>query len=104
MALSEQDKVDTLKELFDTQRVNLYCGLHNYHGPVKGAAEVMPTMGCPSCIKVFLIHELATTPPSERRQKLDEIEEVLNHCAELDDKGEFDFVPYEHAQIEIGQA
>lgn len=101
MPLSEQDKIGTLKELFDAQRVNLYCAPHNYHGPVKGCAEIMPTIGCANCIKIFLISELATTPPSERRQKMDEIEEVLHHCIELDDKGQFDFKPYDHAQIEI---
>lgn len=103
MALSDQDKVDTLKELFDPSKVNLKCGQHLYFGPVKDKPEVTPMLGCVDCWKVWYIHEIATTPPSERAQKLEELESVLHDMTQMIERGEWDFVPFDHAQIEIGE-
>jgi hypothetical protein len=100
--LSDQDKIDTLKELFNSERINIKCGKHLYFGPIKGRPEVTPMLGCADCWKVFYISEMASTPPGERRQKLEEIEDVLHRMTEMIDKGTWDFKPYDHAQVEIG--
>ena len=101
--LSDQDKIDTLEELFDSQKVNIRCGTHNYFGPIKGRPEIIPVERCADCWKVWFISELATTPPSERRQKLDEIEEVLHNMIQMVENGTWDLKLYPHAQIEIGK-
>jgi hypothetical protein len=103
MALTEQQKTDMLSEIFDSAKINIKCGKHLYFGPVKGRPEITPALGCRDCWKVFYICEMASTPPGDRRQKLDEIEEVLNKMVEMIVAGTWDFVPYEHAKIEIGE-
>lgn len=103
MALTDQQKKDVISEVFDDKRVTLRCGKHSYFGPVKGKPEFKPTLGCVDCWKVFYVHEMATTPPDERRQKLEEIEEVLHNVVQLVEQGKFDFEPFAHAQVEIGK-
>jgi len=102
MALTQKQVFDTLDELFDQNKVQLKCGKHLYWGPVKDKPEVTPMLGCSDCWRVFYVYELATTPPDERRQKLEEIEEVMHHMVEMVEAGTWDFKPYAHAQIEIG--
>jgi hypothetical protein len=103
MALSEQQKVDYINEIFDSNKVNLKCGRHLYFGPVAGKPEITPVMGCVDCWKVFFVHEMATTPANERRQKMDELEEVLHKVVEMVEKGAFDLELYPHAKVEIGE-
>lgn len=101
--LSERNKQDMLGEIFDKTKINVKCGQHFYFGPIKSRPDIKPVMNCPDCWKVFYIHELATTAPAERRAKLEEIEEVMNHMVEMIQAGTWDFEPYAHAQIEIGE-
>lgn len=103
MALTEQQKIDYVREVFDDKRVQLKCGKHLYFGPVKGRPEVIPMLGCVDCWKVFYVYEMASTPANERGQKLAELEEVLHNVVQMVEEGKFDFEPYPHAQIEIGQ-
>lgn len=103
MTLTEQDKRDVLKEVFDANRVTLWCKEHNYLGPIKDRPEVTPHFGCPNCWKIFYIHELATTPPDKRAEKLAEIEEVMHKVVELVERGEWDVNIFPHAKIEIGR-
>jgi hypothetical protein len=102
MALTDAQKRDTLKELFDATRITVKCGKHLYFGPVKERPEVTPMLGCADCWRVFYISEMATTPPDERRQKLEELEEVMHNMVAMVERGTWDFEPYEHAQIEFG--
>jgi hypothetical protein len=101
MALTDKQKEEMLAEVFDTQKINVKCGRHLYFGPVKGKPEIVPEMGCSDCWKVFFICEMASTPPDERRQKLDEIEEVLNHMVEMIIAGTWDLKLYPHAKVEF---
>jgi hypothetical protein len=103
MPLTEQQKRDILSELFDSEKINVKCGKHLYFGPVKGKPEIEPTPGCADCWKVFFICELASTPPDERHQKLDEIEEILHKMVEMIQNGTWDFKPYAHAKVQIGE-
>ena len=103
MALTEQQKLDYLNEIFDSNKVNLKCGRHLYFGPVKDKPEITPMLGCVDCWKVFYIMEMASTPANERHQKLDEIEEVLHNAVQLVETGKWDIDLYDHAQIEIGK-
>ena len=93
-----------LDEIFDDQkinRVNFFCAKHGYKGPVKDRPEITPGLGCADCWKIFYLVELVKTPPDERGQKLEEIEEVMHDMVKMVEAGTFDFQPYDHAQIEI---
>ena len=103
MSLSDRQKKEMVEEALDPQRVRFYCPKHFYSGPVKENAQIKPGLGCPDCWKIFYFHEMAMTPPDKRREKLEEIEEVLHKMVEMVEAGTWDFVPYEHAKIEIGQ-
>lgn len=92
-----------LEEVFDPRRVTLVCQKHQYFGPVKGRPELMPTLGCVDCWKIFYISELTSTPPDKREEKLAEIEEVMRDVVQLVEQGKFDFEPYAHAQVKIGK-
>jgi hypothetical protein len=103
MALTSKQKEDVLREIFSSEKIQLRCGKHRYFGPIKGHPEVTPFMGCPDCWKVFFVSELASTPPDERAQKLDEIEEVLHKMVEMIEAGTWDLELYPHAQVEFGE-
>lgn len=103
MALSEHDKTDMLMEVLDPNKVTLRCGRHEYFGPVKGFPEKQPAVGCPDCWRVFYVHELASTPPDKRNEKLSELEEVLHNVVELVEKGKWDLELFPHAKIEIAK-
>lgn len=103
MALNKQQADALVAEVFDPTKIQLKCTKHLYFGPVHERPEVTPTLGCSECWKIFYIHELAQCPPDKRREKLEEIEEVMHHVVEMVENGTWDFMPYDHAQIEIGQ-
>lgn len=102
MALTDKQKEEMVAEAMDSQRVKFFCPEHFYSGPVKGKPEFKPGLDCANCWKIFYFYEFATTPPDERRQKLDEIDEVLHKMTEMVTAGKWDFEPYSHAQVEIG--
>jgi hypothetical protein len=102
--LSERDKKAMVEEALDPNKLNFWCKKHNYFGPIKGDPnKSKPFMGCSDCWMIFYIHEMASCPPEKRYEKLQEIEEVLNQVVEMVEKGTWDFAPYDHAQVEIGQ-
>lgn len=106
MALSDSQKKEMMDEIFDDQKINrvqFFCAQHAYRGPVKERPEIVPGFGCANCWKIWYLHEIATTPPDERRQKLEEIEEVMHSMIKMVESGKWDFEPYEHAEVEIGE-
>lgn len=49
--------------------------------------------GCKECWLAYYIYDIASTPPSLRKERLDELESVIRHTAEYAAKGKWDFVP-----------
>jgi len=103
MAFSEKEKQDILAQALDPNKVYLYCAGHSYFGPSKSGKPIRPTNGCAKCWEVYYWHDLASAPPHMREQRLSELEEVLSNMVQMINAGTWDFVPYEHAQIEITQ-
>jgi hypothetical protein len=91
---------DVLGEIASDQVV-LICGRHNYTAArkkVHGTVCVPPeTRGCKECWNVYYVTDLALTPPSKRQERLDELEAVIRHAIEYEQKGSFgkDFDLYE---------
>lgn len=101
MALTKEQQ-DYLNEVVDPQKVALYCGTHMYFGPSKaGTVGEKPHMGCPKCCFVMYFHDLATTPPDKRAQRLDELDEVLHKVVEEVEAGRWDFQALRHAEVKV---
>jgi hypothetical protein len=103
MALTDTQKNAMVMEVFDTKRVTLTCSKHSYFGPVKNRPEFKPHLNCPDCWRVFFVHELSECPPDKRKEKLDEMEDVLHRVVELVEHGKWDVDIYPHAEISIGK-
>lgn len=71
-----------------------------YFGPSKNGTEAKPALGCPKCWFVLYFHDIATTPPEKRAQRLDELTEVIHHTVECVKQGKFDLNIDRHAKIE----
>jgi hypothetical protein len=84
-----------------SQKLTLMCGKHRYTAArVKnGKIRVIPPEpnGCKECWEVYYITDFALTPPEKRPERLDELEEVIHHTVEYEQKGKFgkDFTLYE---------
>lgn len=69
----------------DSERIQLVCPKHNYLG-----GKIPPsTSGCKDCWLAYYIWDLATTPPSKRQERLEELEVVIHHMVEYEEKGQF---------------
>jgi len=101
MALTEQEKTQAIKDALDPNKIYIYCGQHNYYGPNRKNPSLAPTKNCPKCWEVYFWHDMATTPPEMRDQRLSELEEVIHKVVEMVEAGTWDFVPYRHPKIEI---
>jgi len=80
----------------------LYCGKHNYSAAQKrqsGATVAIPPQqsGCPECWSVYYYTDYALTPEATKEQRLNELEEVIHHAVEYEQKGTFgkDFELYD---------
>ena len=95
MPISPADIKDILAEK-DSQRASVICGKHNYVG-----SKMPPrTSGCADCWRCYYIYDLASTPPSLRKERLDELEHVINKVVGMVKTGTFDFVPDDRPTIE----
>lgn len=79
----------------DSERVNLVCPKHLYTG-----SKMPPkSSGCKHCWEAYYIFDLASTPPSLRKERLDELESVINSVVDMVKKNKFDFVPEARPEI-----
>lgn len=83
---------DVLGEIA-SEKIVLICGKHNYVAARKranGVVAVPPeTHGCPECWNCYYTTDLALTPPGKRQERLDELEQVVRHLVEYEQKGKF---------------
>lgn len=92
---------DTLKGIKEGS-VILTCPKHAYVAARKcssGAVVAIPpdSHGCADCWRVYYISDYILTPENTRAQRLDELEEVIQHAAEFEREGKFgkDFELYD---------
>jgi hypothetical protein len=84
-----------------SDKVTLTCGKHNYVAAKRraNATVAIPPVpnGCKDCWMVYYVTDLALTPPGKRQERLDELEEVIHHAVEFEQKGTFgkDFELYD---------
>ena len=88
--------VDTVLDELDSRKLLLTCGQHKYYG------KVPPINGCTDCWKVYYLETLAKAPPSQRGALLAGLEKTIRDAVQLVEQGKFDFRPYKHPHIKIG--
>jgi hypothetical protein len=92
MQLSNQNAGKILEEIASEQ-VTLICGKHNYVAARKranGTFAIPPeSHGCVLCWKVYFVTQHALTAPNKRQESLDELEAVVHHAVEYEQKGSF---------------
>lgn len=83
----------TILDEIGSDQVHLICGRHQYTAARKranGTVAIPPnTRGCKDCWKVYYITDMALTEPSKRQERLDELEQVIHHAIEFEQKGQF---------------
>ena len=88
-SLSKPEREKYLSELLDPNKTYVYCGIHGYFGSNKPPE----TRGCSKCWFAYYFYDMATTPPDRRYERMKELEMVVHHLAESEDKGVWDFKP-----------
>ena len=73
-----------------------HCAEHNYW--YKGRPPL--TSGCQDCWMAYYFAQFCTTPDDKKAESVDQLESAIRHAAEEEDKGTFDFKPYEVPIIE----
>jgi hypothetical protein len=98
MPITQADIRDILAEK-DSERAQVICAKHNYVG-----GKIPPRVsGCADCWRCFYIYDLASTPPSLRKERLDELEHVINSVVDMVKKNKFDFVPDARPEVKFTQ-
>ena len=97
-ALTEREKRDYVEQALDPNKVVLVCSRHRYAG---GDPSQRPTPGCYECNYVWLTYHFAKIPPHQRAEKLEEMTRAIVDACALEDRGKFDFQPFEHPQVKI---
>jgi hypothetical protein len=92
-----------LDDVLDPEKVQVYCKDHMYFGPSPNNKKLKPHLGCQKCWFVYYLHDLATTPPDKRYERLQELSQVVHHVVEAVETGTFDFTPFERPTFEITQ-
>jgi hypothetical protein len=88
MPISQVDIQRILAEK-DSERVDLLCPKHKYVG-----SKIPPSStGCKECWMAYYCFDLASTPPSLRKERLDELEHVIHSVVDMVKKNKFDFIP-----------
>ena len=96
MPYSKLENERLVQEVFDNNRVVVFCSKHMY-----GGGDKPPTRGCSDCWRVYYIIALASVPPHLRDEELAKLEALVHHMCEEADAGKFDFVPFARPEISI---
>ena len=85
MPYSKKELAELVTELNSPKIVRI-CDKHMY----AGGRQKLPTPGCKKCAWAFWLWLLKETPPSKRREKLEELQQLVHHMSEAEDKGQLD--------------
>ena len=92
---SQAEREQLLAEVLDPNRIILICERHFYIG------DGPPTAGCSGCWSVYFTQLLAKTPPHLRDEQLDQLEALVNHMVESEEKGEAPISLYKYPKVEV---
>jgi hypothetical protein len=90
--MSDINVANVLDEI-NSGKLTLVCGRHNYTAARKranGTFAIPPeARGCVQCWRVYYFTQHALTAPNKRQEALDELESVVHHAVEYEQKGSF---------------
>jgi hypothetical protein len=85
--------VSTVLDEISSGKVTLICGKHNYVAARKRANGIFAippeTRGCVQCWKNYYVTQHALTAPNKRQEALEELESVVHHAVEYEERGSF---------------
>src|SRR5579859_288125 len=85
MATYTDEQLDAIVREVDSGKLYVTCGKHHYHG-----GKLPPkTSGCAQCWQAYYLWDYATTPPHLRQARLEELESIIHHAIEYEEKGKF---------------
>lgn len=93
-----KNKLDRILDELKSGSVYLTCSKHLYvarRGGPHADGGILPPQpnGCKDCWKAYFIAQHCLVDPDLRYENLLELEEVIHKCVELQNKGQWDFVP-----------
>lgn len=91
---SEAEIKQIVQEATDPNKVTLVCDQHYYigYGP--------PVIDCPKCWTVYYMLLIAKTPPHLREERFQQLESVVQHMAEDEEKGN-GIKLFQHPEVKI---
>jgi hypothetical protein len=95
--LSEREREELLRNALDPNKVLLVCGRHNY---TITYIRRPPVDGCPDCWFVYLAHIVAQFPPSQQKEVIERLDELIHRLIENPHAVQL----YRRPKIEIGKA
>jgi hypothetical protein len=108
MPLSEKDKALLQDEHFDPRRVMVGCEAHQYYGPISnkigvGAVKNLGEkhLSCTQCWMTYWVHDLASVPPSQRAERMEEAMEVVRNLNQMVEQGKWDYRALKRPEIII---
>jgi hypothetical protein len=79
--LSDAEKQQILRNVFDPEKILLVCEKHKYGGS-QNLNSRPPADGCPACWQVFLTHIVAQFPPSRHAEIIGRLEALIHYLIE----------------------
>lgn len=73
------------------------CNEHNWF--YKGLPPL--TTGCKECWEVYYFMQAAQVPSEKMAENTDALESAIHHLVEADQRGEWDFQPFDHPEVTI---
>jgi hypothetical protein len=101
---SESEVAKLLSELENSEKVLLVCSAFpdgRPHPQYIGSTKPPEPRGCKNCWMAHYMYMWATSPPHLREAGLEAAERAIANTVQAYEQGSWDFVPNDHAVIEI---
>lgn len=94
--ISQKDKDALIAEAMDPKKVTLTCGLHHY---VYGG-KLPPNFKCKRCLFTMFLGLVANTPPDQRQDRVEMLEEVVHKLIEAKDQKQYEQF-FKHPEVYV---
>lgn len=88
---------EVLTEALNSEKFKLVCSVHRW----AYGSKQPPCFSCKQCMMVNFVGLLCNTPPSQREERVDQLEAMVHHMVEAAKRGDLSWQKYFHPQVEI---
>ena len=88
---------EVLSEVLNSEKFRLVCDIHHW---VYGS-KAPPNFRCKKCAMVSLVGLLCTTPPSQREERVEQLEILIHHMCEAAERGDLKWQEYFRPEVTI---